>query len=411
VDISNDSTLLVNGNLTNNGNVRLGFYGGTTDKLDVTGTLTNNGMIQMLDGVGDPILAGSLNNTGALIIGTGDAFILTGGLGITDIAAGSSIDVQGDLYLQSGGVGPKTSAFSSLTSVEGALTLENGETTAITPTTGTLAIASTGSFTVGGGHTVVNVTGDVMNQGSLIATNGGNAFVSGNVLNSGNVIAGTGSTLGITGSYQQTAGTTNIAGTLSAASFSQSQGTTIVQSGGTLSAPTVQVTGGSLQGGGTILGNLSLTGGTLLPGTPNSAGMPGSPDTLSIMGNYTQGPNGTLVIDFDGATGDYSALDVSGMANLSGVVDFTSLDGVGPAIGDEFTFLTFGALAGDFSNIVFTNFSCPVGAICEDVVGANSMTLEIMAAPTTTAPEPSSFVLLASGLLACCGYVRGRKRA
>ena len=406
VDISNNSTLQVNGNLTNNGSVRLGFYGGMTDALDVTGTLTNNGMIQLLDGVGDPILAGSLNNTGALTIGTGDALILTA-TGITDIVAGSSLDVQGDLLFQSGGVGPTSSALANLTTIEGALTLENGETTAITPTTGTLAIASTGAVALGGSHTMVNLTGDVSNMGSLIVADGGNALnISGNVLNSGNVMAGQGSTLGIAGAYQQTAGgTTTVAGTLSATSFTQSGGTTIVQSGGTLLAPTVQVTGGSMQGGGTIQGNLSLTGGFLLPGTPAGT------DTLSVIGDYTQGPLGTLVIDFDGQAGDYSLLSISGAANLGGALDFTSLDGFAPTIGDEFTFLTFGSFTGDFSSVVFTNFACPVGAVCEEVFSANSLTLEILPEQSVPTPEPGSFLLLGSGLLACCGYLRKRSRA
>ena len=414
VDVSNDSTLQVNGNLTNNGSVRLGFYGGTADVLNVTGTLTNSGSIQMLDGIGDPIMAGELNNTGHLTIGAGDEFIITAGQGVTDIAAGSSIDVVGELLFQPGGMGPATSGFANLTTVEGALTLENGKTIAITPTTGTLSIASTGNFTIGGTGTVVNLTGHVSNMGTLVVGDGNNTLtVSGNVINSsGSVLVGMASTLGVTGAYQQTgAGAmTNIVGNLSAASFSQSAGTTIVQSGATLTAPTVQVTGGSFQGGGTILGDLTLTAGTLLPGTPDAT------DVMTLSGNYIQGPGGTMVIDISGdPAGPNSVFNISGLASLSGALDFTVLDGFTPSIGDAFTFLTFGSLSGDFSSIVFTNWTCPVGAICQDVLaenadGSGSLTLEITQAPPVNTPEPTSVFLVTSGLTACF-IGRRRKRA
>ena len=411
VNISNDSTLNVNGNLINNGSVCLGCLGGGADVLNVTGTLTNNGSILMMDGVSDPIMAGELNNMGHLTIGPGDAFYITGGGGVTSIAANTSLTIEGDLFLQPGGMGPVTSGIANLTTVDGALTLENKETTTITPTTGTLAIGSTGSFTIGNTGTTVNLNGDLSvvgdsgSQGALVVSDGGNSLnITGNVINSGgSVLVGMGSSLAANGSYTQTGnGTTNIIGSLSAASFSQSGGTTIVQEGSTLTAPTVQIIGGSLQGGGFITGDVSLTNGNLMPGTP------GLPDVLGITGNYTQGKNGTLIINIgDLGIGEFSALNISGLATLDGAVDFNALGDFNPEIGDVITFLTFGTLSGDFSNILFTGWSCPVGAVCQEVVGNGTISLDIVAASVNT-PEPATVALLGSGLAA--GFALRRRR-
>ena len=66
--------------------------------------------------------------------------------------------------------------------------------------------------------------------------------------------------------------------------------------------------GGTLQGSGTVIGNVHNTG-TVGPG--NSIG------TLNISGNYVQGASGALAIEVDG-TGAHDVLAVTGTASLAG---------------------------------------------------------------------------------------------
>jgi hypothetical protein len=250
-----------------------------------------------------------------------------------------------------------------------------------------------------------------LSSGSIAVIGTGNTLnLSGNLTSGGAVLIQQGNALDVGGAFQQTNGSTTIAGTLSAGSFAQTGGVTAIGSSGNLAASTVNIAGGTLQGTGLITGNLSLTGGTL---TPDAVVQPG---TLTLNGNYIQGPGGTLLIDISGTpAGQFSVFNISRSAQLDGTVNFMFLNGFTPTIGDIFTFLTFGSVSGDFSNIVFTNFTCPVGAVCEDVFGAGTLSLEILPdpppgqSPVQTA-EPASSLLLASGLLACCGYFRKRAR-
>ncbi|MGB6452523.1 MAG: PEP-CTERM sorting domain-containing protein [Steroidobacteraceae bacterium] len=176
------------------------------------------------------------------------------------------------------------------------------------------------------------------------------------------------------------------------------------------SARTMQMNGGILSGTGTINTSIINSDGDVQPGDD-------APGTLTIHGSYTQTGGidpGTLTIDRGGTgAGDFSVLDVSGLAELSGVVDFSAVSGFTPGAGDDFTFLLFGGLSGACSDMDFTNWTCPADDSCTDVVGPDSLTLEIAAASSATAvPEPGTLVLAATGLFGL-GVVlrRGRKRS
>jgi len=390
-DVENGSTLSISGNLVNDGMLTLGTSGGggiPSDTLNVTGMLTNNGSLVLGDFSGDVANAGSLVNTGSIYIGQNTTLNLTGGgAGITDVVAGSSLDVAGSLLVTNGGT--TTNGLAHLTAVEGMLTLENGATTSATPMGGTLNVGMGAALDVSGTGTRLDVHGALSNTGSVAVMGSGNALnVTGNFNNSGAVEIGQSNLLNVSNTYKQGAGLTDVVGTLSA------QG--------------VKITGGTLQGTGLITGNLFVTGGTLMPGET------GHPGTLTLSGNYLQGPGGTLVIDISGTpAGQYSVFSVSGSAQLAGAVDFVALNGFAPVIGDEFTFLYFGAASGDFANMVFTNWACPAGAVCEDLFGNGTLTLEILPTPPppTQTPEPGSLLLLGCGLAACCGYLRKRKNS
>jgi hypothetical protein len=131
----------------------------------------------------------------------------------------------------------------------------------------------------------------------------------------------------------QNDGTTMIAsGTTTSAGFTQSVGTTTIASGAELDGP-VALTGGTLKGDGTLGGPVSNTGGILAPGA--------SPGTLTVTGDYTQGPGGTLAEEITGTTPgtQFDRLLVGGALALDGTlaIDSTSFT---PASTDTFKIIS-----------------------------------------------------------------------
>ncbi|KAG6558983.1 Autotransporter beta-domain [Candidatus Rhabdochlamydia oedothoracis] len=113
-----------------------------------------------------------------------------------------------------------------------------------------------------------------------------------------------------------------------------------------------------LKNNGTITANLLFTYGTTLGSgtfnvkTINNRGRLRSGNsigTLTINGNYVQDPSGTLGIEID-ATGAANLLNVTGTATLDGNVDVTLNPGV-YLKGTTYTFLTAGAVTGQFSSL------------------------------------------------------------
>jgi len=153
------------------------------------------------------------------------------------------------------------------------------------------------------------------------------------------------------------------------------------------------VNGGTLSGRGTINGAVNNNSGTVNPVSG------GNPSTLSV-GTYTQGAGGTLTIDLGGTSaGQFGVLAVNGNVMLGGTLDFTEVNGFTLGAGENFSFLTWtGTESGSFANAVFTNFACPAGDTCTDVLGANSLTLEIAQSTGTPTPEPSAAILFGTAL-------------
>src|SRR5690606_19327078 len=119
---------------------------------------------------------------------------------------------------------------------------------------------------------------------------------------------------------------------------------TTVHAGGTLSNPgrTVLVQGGTLQGGGLVVGNAENAGGRVAPGEPGEA----PTQTLEIAGDFEQGPGGVLEIEIAGPGGEHDALVVSGAATLGGILRVPAADGLAP--GETFTVLTAASVSGSF---------------------------------------------------------------
>jgi DNA-binding beta-propeller fold protein YncE len=103
------------------------------------------------------------------------------------------------------------------------------------------------------------------------------------------------------------------------------------------------INGGSLTGSGIIAGDV----------TNNSFISPGhSVGGISILGNYTQGAQGTLVVENGGAApNQYDRLQVVGTANLGGKLDIRDINGYTPDIADTFSPLGFRSITGAFSSV------------------------------------------------------------
>jgi fibronectin-binding autotransporter adhesin len=110
---------------------------------------------------------------------------------------------------------------------------------------------------------------------------------------------------------------------------------------GTVFGGNVVLNGGTLTGLGTILQNLTNQSGTVRPG--------GSIGTLTVNGNYTQGPGGTLAIEVSPTA--TSQLRVGGAASLAGTLKLMFDPGVySPTT--SYRFLTASSISGAFDTIV-----------------------------------------------------------
>jgi hypothetical protein len=132
------------------------------------------------------------------------------------------------------------------------------------------------------------------------------------------------------------------------ATYTNSGVTTV--SDGTFTADAfVNAASGTLSGSGTVeiagAGQVLTNNGVVAPGD--------SPGTLSITGDFTQGPLGTLQIEIGGlvAGSEFDQLLVSETATLAGALDVSIIGGFAPEFGDAFTVLDAGSLADEFTGL------------------------------------------------------------
>ncbi|MDD1417731.1 SBBP repeat-containing protein [Dolichospermum sp. ST_sed1] len=303
--------------------------------LNGASTVSNNGVLNLA--------SGTVNGTGALTI--------------------SKLNWNGGTL---SGTGKKT--VSGTLNLSGSQTLDGTtlETTGATVWTGNGTLYATNAATWNNTSTgTIDLQGDAdfyqysgaqltfNNAGTLTKSNGTTAddsYIGGLFNNTGTVQVKKGR-LRFTGGYTQTAGTTNISG--GSLAFDNSP---------------LNLQGGTLNGTGTITGNVNNTGSQVNPG--NTIG------TLNITGNYSQSGTGILNLELGSAT-SFDKFAITGAADLGGTLKLNLTSGFTPTIGTKFAVLTYGsATLKSFNNIQGIDISSSL-AFAPTSTG-NNLTLEVV---------------------------------
>jgi len=158
---------------------------------------------------------------------------------------------------------------------------------------------------------------------------------------------------------------------------------------GTLQATTVNLSGGSLGGIGTVIGNLNNSG-EVSPGT--------SPGTLKVQGNFSQSLDGLLTLEIGATAADL--LQVTGNATLGGTLHLSLLGGFTPSYGTTYDLLTASKLSGEFDTLELPDLG--PGRAWQFNYGPDRFSV-------TAVPEPSTMVLAALGAMACAAVARRRR--
>jgi len=333
------TTLTVNGNIANSGTVS------DSSNLNAT-TLTNTGSFTVSSG--GVVNLTTLNNTGTFAVNHGGTVNVTNP--ITDVPAGSTLDVYGSLSTGS------QSTLNPLAGVEGTLYLGNGVAATVTPGGGTLTVAVSGTLFVDNPDTTtgtnLTVSGNLTNEGStyagyfgpgpnVLTVTGGltndsfaNLYIrsddtvnAATLTNSGSITVSSGGTLNVTGAGTSTnSKTITVDGTLALTgqgTFNLTSGSNITGGGGSAALTNA----GTLEGAGTI-SDLGITNtGTILANQSTALVIQPSSTGLTNKGilNISAGDTLQIGTSAGGALTNFSGTTLTGGAyQVGGTLQFGS---------------------------------------------------------------------------------------
>lgn len=352
--VGGGTTLTVQGNLNNSaqqsatdpaftGSQGLGVAAQGT--LAVSGTLTNTGYLY-----GGTIKAGAIANSGVVIFDQNPP---------ANIGFPTTLDVAGT-YLQSGSKAETFLVNPGEVINAATIAVEGGSFQASQVNAQTLKIGS-------GANATLDATGNL--SGTPAAASGTPATVT---------TIGSGGTLIDNGAL-----------TIATKTQINNAGSVTIGTGGVLSVPSLSVDGGILEGTGIIDGSVAVAGGTISPGS----------DPLTINGNFSLAGNGILAEGIGGAAA-FSALSVSGAADLGGTLDLSLLGNFVPANQEQFVILqAAGGLTGAFTSIEGLNFGRNSLDSWNISYANNEVTLTADV-PVAPVPEPGSAGMFTTALLA-----------
>ena len=221
----------------------------------------------------------------------------------------------GTVDVRSGSLGLPTIAGTTLTSggylVHDAATLRFSGTPAIATNEADVEIRGTARIVdAGDQHLLRNLAA---NAGSITLRNGAALDTSETLANTGDVLVYGDSVL-TTAAYTQSAGTTDL----------HDPASKLEAPGG------VTLTGGTLLGNGTITGAVVNSGATIAPGN--------SPGSFTIDGTFAQDSAGALEMEITGSqAGEFDELNVTGTAQIGGVLDVVTSGGYTPSWDSAFS--------------------------------------------------------------------------
>ena len=406
---ANGSAAVNGGNLSATGTIATGVDGTGTLAISNAGTVTDNTTeIGQNPGSNGTV---TVDGKGSSLTSTGDTTVGDAGNGALNIAnEGTVSDANTTIGNQPGSSGTATidGTGSKLNSTgdttvggggTGTLNATNGGTISDANTTIGNQPGSSGMATIDGTGSKLNSTGDTTvgggGTGALNITNGGTVNDTNGTVGNRPGSSGT-ATVDGNGSQWNNSGTLDV-GPGGPSVVDVTNGGSVTADGGTTVEPL-----GTMGGNGTITTPTLANNGTVAPAGPNN-----TPGTLTINGNYQQGPGGVLDSEVGGPTSSQAdQLKITGTAALNGTLALTSLNNFHPSSGDTYTILTAtGGVTGNFKQVVNTLNNS--GLTRTDVIAPNGVLVSYL----RPAPQEQSVVLATNKPLPTTTLTNAQKNA